>query len=50
VAGRIIHLREGDFQVAEGDHFGVCWRRLAGRKEETRGKGSTCFQGILQRS
>jgi hypothetical protein len=49
VVGHIIHLREGDFQVAEGDRSRVCWRRLAGRTEETPGKGSTCFQGILQR-
>jgi hypothetical protein len=35
VVGRIIHLREGEFQQEEEIRLRVCWRRVAEKTEES---------------
>ena len=38
VAGRIMHLREGEFQLEGEIRLRVCWRRIAEKTKETSSK------------
>jgi hypothetical protein len=49
VAGRIMHLREGEFQLEGEIRLRVCWRRIAEKTEETSSKEIDLLSWHLQR-